>query len=53
VILHAFIIGQPFRLRQLRRAVEHISNARANLWMTQPGAIARHFQSLEHSRDDG
>jgi peptidoglycan/xylan/chitin deacetylase (PgdA/CDA1 family) len=52
VILHAFIIGQPFRLRQLRRAVEHIRNARANLWMTQPGAIARHFQSLEHSRDD-
>jgi allantoinase len=46
VILHAFIIGQPFRLRALRRALEHIGRARASLWLTQPGAIARYFQSL-------
>jgi len=50
VILHAFIIGQPFRLRALRRAVEHIRQARESLWLTQPGAIARHFQSLGFSR---
>ena len=46
VILHAFIIGQPFRLHALRRAVEHIGRARETLWLTQPGAIARHCQSL-------
>jgi allantoinase len=46
VILHAFIIGEPFRLRALRRAVEHIAQSRESLWLTQPGAIARHFQSL-------
>jgi len=46
VILHAFIIGQPFRLRALRRAVEHILQARESLWLTHPGAIARHFRSL-------
>ena len=44
VILHAFISGQPFRLRALRRALEHIAQARAQLWLTQPGAIARHFR---------
>jgi allantoinase len=46
VILHSFISGQPFRLRALRRALEHILKARAELWITQPGAIARHFQAL-------
>jgi peptidoglycan/xylan/chitin deacetylase (PgdA/CDA1 family) len=46
VILHAFISGQPFRLRALRRALEHIHRSRGALWLTQPGAIARHFQAL-------
>jgi len=46
VILHSFISGQPFRLRALRRALEHILKARAQLWITQPGAIAHHFRSL-------
>jgi len=49
VILHAFISGQPFRLRALRRALEHIHQSRGGLWLTQPGAIARHFQSLAAS----
>jgi hypothetical protein len=30
----------------LRRAVKHIRQARESIWLTQPGAIARHFQSL-------
>jgi peptidoglycan/xylan/chitin deacetylase (PgdA/CDA1 family) len=47
VILHSFISGQPFRLRALRRALEHIAASRAEVWLTQPGAIARHFRSLE------
>ena len=46
VILHAFIIGQPFRLRAFTRAVEHMLQARDDIWITQPGAIAKHFRSL-------
>ena len=43
VILHAFISGQPFRLRALRRALEHIAAHRAGVWITQPGEIAAHY----------
>lgn len=45
VILHSFIIGQPFRLRALRRAVDHILTKADSLWLTQPGAIASHIRS--------
>jgi allantoinase len=47
VILHSFISGQPFRLRALRRALDHILEAREPLWFTQPGAIASHFQTVQ------
>ncbi len=53
VILHSFISGQPFRLRALRRALEHIMKARDQLWITQPHAIARHFKSLQREPKDG
>jgi hypothetical protein len=43
VILHSFISGQPFRLRALRRAVEHISKHASTLWITRPGVIAQHY----------
>jgi len=46
VILHAFISGQPFRLRALRRALDHILKSGEPLWLTQPGAIASHFQTV-------
>ena len=47
VILHSFISGQPFRLRALRRALDHILKAGEPLWFTQPGAIASHFQTVQ------
>jgi allantoinase len=47
VILHSFISGQPFRLRALRRALAHIQASREPLWISQPGAIASAFSSLE------
>lgn len=37
IALHPYIVGQPYRLRHLRRALEHI--ARAEVWFTTPGAI--------------
>jgi allantoinase len=46
VALHPFIIGQPFRLRALRRAVRHIMQHRDDLWITTPGEIARYCEAL-------
>lgn len=45
-VLHPFVIGQPFRLRALRRAVDHILKHRADVWITTPGAIAAHVAAL-------
>lgn len=46
IVLHPFVIGQPFRLRALRRALAHIADARDDIWITTPGEIARHFASV-------
>ena len=43
IALHAYVVGQPFRLRHLRRALEHITHRRASIWLTNAGSIARHF----------
>lgn len=43
VVTHPFIIGQPFRLRALRRTFAHIAEARDDIWLTTPGAVATHF----------
>jgi allantoinase len=43
--LHPYIVGQPHRLRPLRRALEHIARA-PGIWFTTPGAIAEHVASL-------
>ncbi|HEX4507868.1 MAG TPA: polysaccharide deacetylase family protein [Alphaproteobacteria bacterium] len=47
VITHAFIIGQPFRLRALRRAIEHMKTRAGAVWFTQPGAIASHVAAMQ------
>jgi hypothetical protein len=39
VVLHSFISGAPFRLRQVERALQHIAAHRDRVWLTQPGAI--------------
>ncbi len=46
VALHAYIVGQPHRLRHLKRALRHIAGKREAIWLTTPGAIARHCQAL-------
>jgi len=43
IALHAYIVGQPFRLRHLRRALAHVAGHRDVVWLTTAGAIARHF----------
>lgn len=45
IALHPYLMGQPYRLRHLRRALRHIETHRANdVWLTTPGAIAEAAQ---------
>ncbi|HZQ01204.1 MAG TPA: polysaccharide deacetylase family protein [Reyranella sp.] len=46
IALHAYIIGQPHRLKHLRRALTQIVANRGAVWLTTPGAIARHCAAL-------
>ncbi len=46
IALHPYIVGQPYRLRQLRRALAHIAARRADIWITTAGAIADHVAGL-------
>ena len=43
IALHPYITGQPFRLRVLRQALAHVAAHRDAVWLTTPGAIARHY----------
>lgn len=46
IALHPYIVGQPYRLRELRRALKHIvDDGRA--WITLPGAILDHVAGLD------
>ena len=44
IALHPYIVGQPYRLRHLRRALQHVAAARdkGQIWMTTPVEIYRH-----------
>jgi peptidoglycan/xylan/chitin deacetylase (PgdA/CDA1 family) len=48
IALHPYIVGQPYRLRHLRRALKHLAAARdrGDIWVTTPGAICDHMQTL-------
>jgi peptidoglycan/xylan/chitin deacetylase (PgdA/CDA1 family) len=39
IALHPYLVGQPYRLRHLRRALTHIVSQSERVWMTTPGAI--------------
>jgi peptidoglycan/xylan/chitin deacetylase (PgdA/CDA1 family) len=39
IVVHSFISGVPFRLRQLTRALEHLAAHRDDVWFTQPHDI--------------
>jgi allantoinase len=43
IALHSMIAGQPFRVRQLGRALAHLARHRDAVWLTTAGEIARHF----------
>lgn len=39
IALHPYLVGQPYRLRHLRRALTHIASHRDEIWLTRSGAI--------------
>lgn len=46
IVLHSFISGQPFRLRALARALEHLTAGHDNVWLATPSEI--YAATLEH-----
>lgn len=39
IALHPYLVGQPYRLRHLRRALSHICANRDSVWLTRSGDI--------------
>ncbi len=46
IALHSYIVGQPFRVRFLRQALKHIVARKKRIWLTLPGAVAAHMDTL-------
>ncbi|MBU8537775.1 polysaccharide deacetylase family protein [Falsiroseomonas tokyonensis] len=46
IALHPYIIGQPHRMRHLRRALGEIAQHRDTIWITTAGAIFEHVAAL-------
>ena len=51
IALHPYIVGQAYRLRHLRRALQHVAavRERGQVWMTTPSAIFRHAELVKAS----
>jgi hypothetical protein len=47
IALHAYVVGQPFRLRHLRRALQHVAAPRSTVWLTTAGEIAEAWTEME------
>jgi allantoinase len=45
IALHPYLVGQPYRLAELRRALDILAGDR-ELWWTTPGAICAHVSAL-------
>ena len=46
ISLHTFLVGQPFRLKHLRAALEHIAERRDDVRLARPEDVAGHVMSL-------
>lgn len=44
--LHTFVVGQPFRIVHLRRALQHMLGHRERIWAALPREIARYYRTL-------
>jgi allantoinase len=43
IVIHSFIVGQPYRLRRVREALRQIVEESDQIWFTTPGEIADHY----------
>jgi allantoinase len=50
IVIHSFIVGQPYRLRRFREVLRHITEPRDAVWLTTPGEIAEHFTTTVQPR---
>lgn len=46
IALHPYLVGQPYRLRHLRRALAHIAAHRDQIWLTRAGDIHAHCRDV-------
>jgi peptidoglycan/xylan/chitin deacetylase (PgdA/CDA1 family) len=46
IALHPYIVGQPHRLRHLRRALGHLAARRGAVWLTTAGGVLDHVLAL-------
>ena len=47
IALHPYLVGQPYRLRHLRRALQHIVAHRGgDVWLTTPGAMVDAMETV-------
>jgi allantoinase len=48
IALHPYLVGQPYRLRHLRRALGRVAAARdaGRVWMATPGGVCAHVSGL-------
>lgn len=46
ITIHTFIVGQPFRIRQFRRVLDHLNQHSKDIWFTTSGEIARHYADI-------
>jgi peptidoglycan/xylan/chitin deacetylase (PgdA/CDA1 family) len=46
ITIHTFIVGQPFRIKQFRRVLEHLAQHKDKVWFTTSGEIAGRYASL-------
>ncbi|KUP94627.1 polysaccharide deacetylase family protein [Tritonibacter horizontis] len=47
IALHPYLVGQPFRLRALRRVLQHICAHRDEIWLTRAGDIFDFCQTCD------
>jgi allantoinase len=45
IVTHTFIMGQPYRLRRFRQALEYLADL-SGVWLTTPCEIAAHYAEI-------
>ncbi len=46
IALHPYLVGQPYRMRHLRRALTHLATRRDVVWITTAGGVLDHVLTL-------